>query len=210
MQARRDTTRAPAPGTDPVPTAAMRPTLPPCSAQRPRTASARRQIVVARLVALAAIGALTAGIAQALGGVSTTTGRQVPARADAPSVSTPRDARGQYVLHCAGCHGFDGRGAPQAYVPDLTRMGQWLPVAGGRAYLIKVPGVMASGLDDAQVAAVTNWLLATLARPSVPEGHRPYDAAEVAQARRQPFTDVAAERQRLIGVAQAAGLAVVP
>jgi len=165
---------------------------------------------VARLIALATIGVLTAGFAQALGGVSTTTGRQVHARPDAPSVTTPRDARGVYVLHCAGCHGFDGRGAPHAYVPDLTLMGQWLPVAGGRAYLIKVPGVMGSGLDDAQVAAVTNWLMATLARGSVPAGHRPYDAAEVARARQQPFTDIAAERQRLIGVALAAGLAVVP
>jgi len=185
-----------------------RPATPPNGPRPGRRACWRAGLLAAGLATAA--GLMASGPAAALGGVSTTTGRQVPARPDAPSVTTPSDPRGIYVLHCAGCHGFEGRGAPQAYVPDLTLMGQWLPVAGGRAYLIKVPGVMGSGLGDAQVAAVTNWLLATLARGSVPAGHRPYDAAEVARARQQPYTDVAAERQRLIGVAQAAGLTIVP
>lgn len=178
-----------------------------------RPVGALRRPAVGRLCrgwALVLTVALAPPATWALGGVSTITGRQVAARPDAPSVSTPRDARGQYVLHCAGCHGFDGRGAPAAYVPDLTRMGQWLRLDGGRAYIVKVPGVMASGLDDAQVAAVTNWLLATLARASVPEGHRPYDAAEVAAARRSPLTDVAAERHRLIGLALSTGVPIVP
>jgi hypothetical protein len=68
------------------------------------------------------------------------------------------------------------RGSPRTYVPDLRRIGPVLRVDGGREFVIKVPGVMGSGLDDAQVAEVTNWLLATLARDSVPAGHRPFDA----------------------------------
>ena len=55
---------------------------------------------------------------------------------------------------------------------------------------------------------VANWLLATLARDSEPEGHQPYTAAEVAAARQQPMADVAAVRQRLVEQARARGMRI--
>ena len=57
--------------------------------------------------------------------------------------------------------------------PDLRRIGRFLALDGGRSYVVKVPGVMASGLDDAQVAGVVNWVLATLARDTAPAGQPP-------------------------------------
>lgn len=153
-------------------------------------------------------GWLATTSALALGGQNMVLGRMVQPRSDAPSVSPTTHVRARWVLHCAGCHGVDGAGSVSGRVPDLRGIGAFLRLDGGREFVIKVPGVMGSGLDDAQVAEVTNWLLATLARASVPDGHRPYDAAEVTRARAQPMVDVAAERQRLIDRAQAQGLAL--
>lgn len=161
-----------------------------------------RAIVVA--VALAA----ATGGAAALGGQNMVLGRMVPARSDAPSVAATTSARAHYVLHCAGCHGMDGAGSKLGQVPDMRRLGDFLRVGGGREFVIKVPGVMGSGLDDAQVAEVTNWLFETLARDSRPAGYRPYDAAEVARARTQPLVDVGAERRRLVEQARQQGIAI--
>lgn len=129
--------------------------------------------------------------------VQTTLGRQVVLRSDAPSLSPAQSPRALYVLHCAGCHGQDGSGSFSARVPDVRAVGHFLRVPGGREFLIQVPGVMASGLDDAQVAAVSNWLLTQLAAASLPPQHRPYDAAEIARLRQQPLVDVAATRSAL-------------
>jgi mono/diheme cytochrome c family protein len=147
-----------------------------------------------------------AGAAWALGGQNMVLGRQVMARADAPAVAATSHARAHYVLHCAGCHGVDGAGSTAGNVPDMRRLGDFLRVSGGREFVIKVPGVMGSGLDDRQVAEVTNWVLETIARGSVPGDHVPYDAAEVARARAKPLADVGAERRRLVEQARQIGL----
>jgi mono/diheme cytochrome c family protein len=158
--------------------------------------------------ALSGLLLVLSSAAAAMGGQNMVLGRMVQARADAPSVATTSSPRANFVLHCAGCHGRDGAGAPASYVPDLRRLGAFLGVSGGREFVIKVPGVMGSGLDDQQVAEVTNWLLATLARGTAPAGHQPFSAAEVARARAEPFVDVAAERRRLIERARASGIAI--
>jgi len=138
--------------------------------------------------------------------VDTLLGRQVPARADAPAVATTTQARSHYVLHCAGCHGFDGAGSRAGQVPDMRRVGDFLRLPGGREFIVQVPGVLGSGLDDAQVADVTNWLFETLAAASRPAGFQPYDAAEVARARARPPVDVAARRRQLVDAGRAVGV----
>lgn len=156
--------------------------------------------------ALLALLMVASPAAFGLGGQNMVLGRIVVPRADAPSVAVTTSPRSHYVLHCAGCHGVSGAGAPEKYVPDLRRLGQFLRVEGGREFVIGVPGVMGSGLDDRQVMEVANWLLATMARDSVPEGLRPYTLAEVAQARARPMADVAAVRRRLQDKARTQGL----
>lgn len=157
---------------------------------------------------LAAVGLAASPAVLALGGQNMVLGRMVQPRADAPSVAPTTHVRARWVLHCVGCHGVDGAGSELGRVPDLRGIGAFLRVDGGREFVIKVPGVMGSGLDDAQVAEVVNWLLATLARGSAPDGLQPYDAAEVARARAQPLTDVAAERHRLIERARQQGVSL--
>lgn len=163
-------------------------------------------IAVLSLALVALVGPV--GDAQALGGQNMVLGRMASPRADAPSVATTTTPRANFVLHCAGCHGVDGAGSTIGQVPDLRKLGAFLRLDGGREFVIKVPGVMGSGLNDQQVAEVANWVLATLAKASLPEAHRPFEAAEVTRARAQPLTDVAAERQRLMQQARALGLAL--
>jgi hypothetical protein len=135
-------------------------------------------------------------------------GRMVLPHSAAPSVATTHSPRSDYVLHCAGCHRVDGAGAPEKYVPDLRQLGTFLRVEGGRQFVIQVPGVMGSGLDDRRVAGVVNWLLDTLAHASVPAGTAPYTADEVARARAQPLVDVAATRAQLVQRARTQGVAL--
>ena len=135
----------------------------------------------------------------------TTLGQQVVLRPDAPATTPVRSPQALYVLHCAGCHGFDGSGVPGGRVPDLRQVGHFLRVPGGREFLVQVPGVLGSGLDDAQVAQVSNWLLGTLAAASLPAEHKPYDGQEIARLRRQTPADVAAVREALSEQAQRRG-----
>ena len=65
------------------------------------------------------------------------------------------DARANYILHCEGCHGADGVGGVPEKVPPLRdAIGHFPKVSGGRDFLIQVPGVAQSPLDDAEVAAL--------------------------------------------------------
>ena len=140
------------------------------------------------------------------GNTATTLGRQVVQRANAPSISPAHSTRALYVLHCAGCHSLDGSGSASARVPDMRQLGQFLRVPGGREFLLQVPGVMGSGLNDEQIAQVTNWVLSSIASASIPSQHRDFDASEVSQARRTPLVDVAATRAVLVRRAQGLGL----
>ncbi len=170
-------------------------------------AVARRQPArTRRLAAWLATGAMLGAVSA--GAVAGMLGRQVEPRAGAPSVAVTTSVRSLYVLNCAGCHGRDGAGSPTGNVPDMRQLGRFLLLDGGREFVVKVPGVMGSGLSDQQVADVTNWVLVTLASASVPAGHTPYDAAEVRSARAAVPIDVAAERARLAAEARARGIAL--
>jgi mono/diheme cytochrome c family protein len=151
---------------------------------------------------------LAAGPSPAAEAVDMVLGRIVLPRGNAPSTAATTSPRSHYVLHCAGCHRVDGAGAPEKYVPDLRQLGAFLRVDGGRAFVVQVPGVMGSGLDDRQVADVMNWVLNTLARASAPEAAAPFTAEEVGRARAQPLVDVAATRARLVQQGRAQGVAL--
>ena len=89
-----------------------------------------------------------------------------------------------YVLSCAGCHKLDGTGS--ARVPSLHATGQLLARAGGRDYLLRVPGAAQAPLSDARLADLLNWVLAHFGGATpVP----PFTAEEVATARTTPLRD---------------------
>ena len=170
---------------------------------------ARRPAFLSAAFAFAVVGSFMGPATHAHevhGNTATTLGRQVVQRANAPSISPAHSTRALYVLHCAGCHSLDGSGSASARVPDMRQLGQFLRVPGGREFLLQVPGVMGSGLNDEQIAQVTNWVLSSIASASIPSQHRDFDASEVSQARRTPLVDVAATRAVLVRRAQGLGL----
>jgi hypothetical protein len=108
------------------------------------------------------------------------------------------DPRSDYMLHCQGCHGPDGSGAEGAVPSFRQQVATFLRVAGGREYLIRVPGVSQSELDDGRVAAVLNWIVGQFDAAGRPADAPPFTAAEVTRHRRPPLTDVDGTRRDLL------------
>ncbi|MBW2287569.1 MAG: hypothetical protein JRG80_01155 [Deltaproteobacteria bacterium] len=132
--------------------------------------------------------ALALGIALLTGAVS--------ARAETPQVD--------YLLQCQGCHRADGGDTPGS-VPALRDfIGRFLGVPGGREYLIRVPGSAQSPLDDAELAAVLNWMIEQFGPAEVSASFMPFTAEEVARVRTPPLTDVEGVRSDLLSRMSAA------
>jgi mono/diheme cytochrome c family protein len=105
-----------------------------------------------------------------------------------------------YILACGGCHGLQGV-SNSNLVPSLQGLvGYFLHLPEGRAYLPRLPNVAFSTLSDEQLAAVLNYTVFEIGAGSAPAGTRPYVAAEVAQWRKQPLTEVtlSAYRRELV------------
>jgi len=113
-----------------------------------------------------------------------------------------------YTWHCSGCHGAAGHGVPLAGIPDLAYSGAYLLVPQGRAYLIQVPGVSQSKLDDATAAAMLNWALARFSAANLPANFKPYSTAEIRRLRANVASD--AETQRKVIVASLRKLGKLP
>lgn len=108
-----------------------------------------------------------------------------PAQADAPPSH-------DYLLNCAGCHRFDGSGSER--VPSLHEVGRIASLAGGREYIVRVPGVAQAPLDDERLAALLNWLLRRFGDTAPAPA---YDAADVGRLRSRPYLDPLAARASL-------------
>jgi hypothetical protein len=115
-------------------------------------------------------------------------------------------ARLDYALKCKGCHGLWGQGTP-GHVPRLDGfVGLFTHLPEGRDYLMRVPGVARSVLDDARLTAVLNWVLAAYGAGQVAAGFPPFTVEEVAAARLRPLEDRKGLRDRMLGELRAKGL----
>ena len=102
-----------------------------------------------------------------------------------------------YALRCMGCHQSDGAGIDT--VPKLRDfVGNFLHVAGGREFLVQVPGVAQSSLTDAEIAAVLNWILTEFSNDQLPADFQPYTGDEVARYRPGRLIDVDPVQAQLI------------
>jgi len=99
------------------------------------------------------------------------------------------EPRIDYLLHCGGCHGMEGHGAPPI-VPSLhSASGLLARVPAGREYLIRVPGSSQSRLDNAALARVLTWMLESFSADTLPDDFRPYSEREVARGRMHVLKD---------------------
>jgi hypothetical protein len=108
-----------------------------------------------------------------------------------------RGARGDYLLNCGGCHGFQGVSNAKL-VPSLRDLvGYYLRTPEGRAYLPRLPNVAFSTLSDQKLAAVLNYVVFEIGGTSAPAGATPYGALEVGRWRKQPLNEVVLSQYRL-------------
>jgi hypothetical protein len=106
-----------------------------------------------------------------------------------------------YLTSCGGCHGIEGRSAPQA-VPTLRGLtGSFLCTREGREFIIRLPDVALTPMSDRMLTQVMNFVAFDLGAP-VAGGRsaRPYTVAEVARLRHHPLTDtgLTAYRNRVV------------
>ncbi|MEE4163712.1 MAG: cytochrome c [Woeseiaceae bacterium] len=114
------------------------------------------------------------------------------------AAESPDPVRANYLFGCRGCHLADGRGVPPE-VPTLRNtLGEIVARPGGRDYLVRVPGVLQSRLDDADLAAVLNYILTEFNAATLPREFRPYTKREVAAARKTILADPQKHRRALV------------
>lgn len=111
-----------------------------------------------------------------------------------------------YLLNCSGCHGQDGKGVPAAGIPDLHDSGLYVKTGRGREYLIQVPGLSQSNLDDPTVALVLNWVLRRFSADRLPPDFKPYTVEEVAISRKDKASDAQTRRSVLLSELNAPSL----
>ena len=130
--------------------------------------------------------------------------------------------RHTYRVNCQNCHTVDGSG--RGMYPPVQRMTAHLDAAGGRDYLINLvlyglytgtygaPMPPMPELSDAEIAAVTNYMLVQFAAEGqAPDTAQLYLAREVAALRGQSFNEwQLAERRPDVPSARELGRGVRP
>lgn len=107
------------------------------------------------------------------------------------------DSVQDYSRNCQGCHGHTGVSVSE--VPDLKdRVGYFVHTPEGRRFLVQVPGVALSMLDDRKLADLLNWTLQTYSAAQLPVDFQPYSEQEVAALRKSPLKKVLPVREKVI------------
>jgi mono/diheme cytochrome c family protein len=114
--------------------------------------------------------------------------------AQQPAAEAP--AWRSWALNCQGCHRPDASGTADGAPPMGDVVARFLRTPGGREYLVRVPGVATSPLDDADTASLLNWMLRRFDPRHVPADFQPYTAPEVARLRRSPLHEGAQVMRR--------------
>jgi hypothetical protein len=143
----------------------------------------------ARFIAPAA--ALLAACLSMLGSASGSAGAQAPApnpgEISLAGVENPQRAWQHWTLNCQGCHRPDGTGSAGTTPSLAGTVGRFLSVPGGREYLGRVPGVATSGLSNADLSELMNWMLWRFDKEHLPANFQPFTAAEIGQLRSAPL-----------------------
>jgi cytochrome c553 len=119
--------------------------------------------------------------------------------------------KNNFILKCVGCHGPDGTGSEKGGIPDFNGfVGAFSYLPEGRLYLMHVPGVVGSGLNDQEIADVMNYLMHEWGGESMDSGYQPFTEHEVQTLRAKPLKDVVDYRRTVVEKLTADGRAVAP
>jgi mono/diheme cytochrome c family protein len=110
-----------------------------------------------------------------------------------------------YTLKCSGCHGAEGLGVPEVGIPNLNDAGRFVGTKLGREYLIQVPGLSQSRLDDATAARLLNWILHKFSANRLPADFTPYTTEEVTRFRSDKASDAKTRRDAILAELRSRG-----
>lgn len=97
-------------------------------------------------------------------------------------------AQSDYIEYCAGCHGIQGTSAPARIPQLLGRVGYFMCLPEGRDYLIRLPNVAHTAIQDPQeLADMMNFIVFKLGKGSAPADAKPFTAEEVQRLRQDPL-----------------------
>lgn len=103
-----------------------------------------------------------------------------------------------YALHCTGCHTAEGVSPERGRIPPLKGVvGHLVRSEDARLYFANVPGIVNSGLDPKDTAALMNWVVKIYGEKSVPDKWKPFDAAEIEALRAKAPADIMAYRKEV-------------
>jgi len=109
---------------------------------------------------------------------------------DRERVTQLTEVAATYLERCGGCHGIQGRSAP-GEVPSLRgQVGYFLCDPEGREYVVRLPSVALSPLDDRELAELVNFVVFDLGGARDDGQAKRYTAMEVRQLRQRPLNDV--------------------
>jgi hypothetical protein len=111
-----------------------------------------------------------------------------------------------YTLNCSGCHGAEGLGVPEVGIPNLNEAGRFVRTELGREYLIQVPGLSQSRLDDTTAARLLNWILHKFSANRLPTDFTPYTPEEVTHFRADKASDAKIRREAILAEMRSRGL----
>jgi mono/diheme cytochrome c family protein len=128
----------------------------------------------------------------------------------ASPVLLAKDPQALYMMECQGCHLSDGAGGLDNIPTLQNSVANFPAVAGGREFLVQVPGVALSALTDQELADVLNWMLHQFGPPEATALYPPYTAKEVATLRKQPMEDIVGTRAGLVAQMVESGVIATP
>jgi hypothetical protein len=101
-----------------------------------------------------------------------------------------------YALRCTGCHTAEGVSPELGRIPPLKGVvGHLTRTKESRRYFANVPGIVNSGLNSDDTAALLNWVVRTYGGNSVPKSWKPFDGAEIKALRQDAPADIMAYRR---------------
>jgi hypothetical protein len=111
-----------------------------------------------------------------------------------------------YTLNCSGCHGAEGLGVPEVGIPNLNEAGRFVRTELGREYLIQVPGLSQSRLDDATAARLLNWILQKFSANRLPTDFTLYTPEEITHFRADKASDAKIRREAILAEMRSRGM----
>lgn len=108
------------------------------------------------------------------------------------------DPETDYLLYCRGCHLANGAGVAPVVPTLVEELGRLLQLKGGREYIVRVPGVAQSDMNDVKLAAVLNWVVAEFNSGTAPDDFEPYTAKYIATVRNKVLADPLRHRAALL------------